>query len=76
MNSAQKRKILTELVEMLRSDKVTIDQAVDMIEAAVQAALAGQLAEIKRQCIEVLLMPDLKGDGPDHPSSSRPIQGS
>lgn len=64
MNQARKREILTKLVEVIRSDKVTVDQAVDMIDAALDAALAGQLAEIKRQCIEVLSMTRTKG-GPD-----------
>ena len=64
MNQARKREILTKLVEVIRSDKVTVDQAADMIDAALDAALAGQLAEIKRQCIEVLSMTHTKG-GPD-----------
>lgn len=65
MNQARKREILTKLVEVIRSDKVTVDQAADMIDAALDAALAGQLAEIKRQCIEVLSMTHTKGDEPD-----------
>ena len=62
MNQARNREILTKLVEVIRSDKVTVDQAADMIDAALDAALAGQLAEIKRQCIEVLSMTHTKGD--------------
>jgi hypothetical protein len=54
VDQARKRQIILELVEVIRSDKVTVDQAVEMVDAALKTALTGQVREIKRQCIEAL----------------------
>jgi hypothetical protein len=70
VDAARKRQAIIDLVEVIRSDKVTLDQAVEMVDAALEAALAGQVRRIIEQCVEILSMSDLKGDRPDQPPSS------